>query len=79
LAFGRAIFTIPIFLTSPSFDGGGAILDGVAQLGLAFILFAVGFFDTSVFCFLRAACEALDPGMGWGVYDTPICSRTQFK
>jgi hypothetical protein len=55
LAFGRAIFMMVIFFVGPGLDGGGVILDGMARLGPAFILFAAGFFDTSNFCFLMAA------------------------
>jgi hypothetical protein len=68
-----------IFLADPDLDDGGTVLDGAAQLGPAFIVFAVGFFDTSTFHFMIAAYEASEPGRGQGAYDTPICSRTQFK
>jgi hypothetical protein len=70
---------MPIFLVVPSFDGGGAILDSVAQPGPAFVLFTTELFDTSAFHFLRAACEASNLGMAQGAYATPIFSRTQFK
>jgi hypothetical protein len=56
-----------IFLDGPSLNGGGAILDGVAQPGLAFILFVVDFLDTSAFHFMMAAWEASELGTGWGV------------
>jgi hypothetical protein len=70
---------MPIFLAGPILGGGGAILDGEAQLRPAFALLAADFFDTSAFHFLLAAYEALEPGRGWGAYGTPIYSRTRFK
>jgi hypothetical protein len=73
------MFTMLIFLDSPGLGSGGTVLDGMARSGLAFVLFTVGFFDTSAFHFLRATCEASESGTGWGAYGTPICSRTQFK
>jgi hypothetical protein len=66
-----------IFFVGPGVDGGGTVLDGV--VGPTINLFAVGFFDTSSFHFLITACEASEPGMEWGAYDTPIYSRTRFK
>jgi hypothetical protein len=70
---------IPILLAGPDFVRGGTVLDGVAQLRLAFTLFTVGFFDTSAFRFLIAAYDTLEPGRGRGAFCTPICPRTQFK
>jgi hypothetical protein len=73
------MFTIPVFLAGPGFYGGGTILDGVAQPRPTFVLFASGFFDTSAFHLLRAACEAKELGTGRGAYDTLNCPRTLLK
>jgi hypothetical protein len=53
-----------IFLAGPDLGRDGATLDGVVQPEPAFALFAVGFFDTSAFNFMIAACEASEPGRG---------------
>jgi hypothetical protein len=80
LAFGQAIFKMPIFLADTDLSGGSDdILDGVAQPDPAFALLAAGFFDTLDFHFLIAACEASEPGRGRGACDTPIYSKNQFK
>jgi hypothetical protein len=68
-----------IFLAIMDLGEGGAVLDCVAQPGLAFAIFVAGFIDTSAFHFLIATYEASEPGRGWGAYGTPIFSRTQFK
>jgi hypothetical protein len=47
-----------IFLAGLGLDEGDTILDVVAQPEPALALFVVGFFDTSAFHFLLAACEA---------------------
>jgi hypothetical protein len=62
---------MPIFLVGLVLSGGVTILDGGARPEPTFTLLAVGFFDTSAFHFLLVACEALEPGRGWGAYDTP--------
>jgi hypothetical protein len=79
LAFDREIFKMPIFLAGLILGGGSVVLDGEAWPEPALALLEAGFFDTSAFHFLLATCEASEPGRGWGAYDTPICSRTQFK
>jgi hypothetical protein len=54
-----------IFLAGPDLgEGSGAVLDGITQLEPAFTLFLAGFFDTSTFRFLIAACETSEPGRG---------------
>jgi hypothetical protein len=58
---------MPIFLTGPVLGRGGIVLDGRAWLRLAFALLAVGFFDTSTFCFLLATYEASAPGRAGSV------------
>jgi hypothetical protein len=55
-----------IFFVGPGLDGGGVIVDGMARLGPAFILFAAGFFDTSDFCFLMAAWGGIRARNGAG-------------
>jgi hypothetical protein len=55
---------MPIFLAGPILGGGDAVLDGVAHFGSTFAFLAAGFFDTSTFHFLVAACEASELGRG---------------